>query len=298
MSDPCAVWVYKAGLPRVLHQSPPILHPGKMTSSLLAQQLTDDVTISRKRKPGETSNSPVFKKPKLATPPAVKKPPSRLYSDSLASCVKTFCCECDQAVNLSGLRKHINHKHKYLSIMKYKELYGDPKRQIIQMVYHTCAFCKKDIVNDYVALLNHMKAQHKTSMAKYSSEHMTKYEKIAPRPASSILVKPTNSIRVPSKSILRGDLVLEDGTKITTVKKSVAPTSPSSNSTSRSTSPTGNISPSSTSSCSTFLSSTSSFSTSSSPSSSPRVSSPSCSPCSRVFRSNMELKMHKRRVHV
>ena len=145
-----------------------------MTSSLLAQQLTTDVTISRKRRSGKTSNSPVFKKPKLATPPAFKKLPSRLYSNSLASCVKTFCCECDQAINLSGLRKHINHNHKYLSIMKYKELYGNPKTQIIQMVYHTCALCKKDIVNDYVALMKHLKGQHKTSMAKYGSEHMTK----------------------------------------------------------------------------------------------------------------------------
>ena len=149
-----------------------------MTSSLLAQQLTDDVTISRKRKLGETSNSPVFKKPKLATHPTAKKSPSRLYSNSLSSCVKTFCCECDQVVNLAGLRKHINHNHKYLSIMQYKELYGDPKRQIIQMVYHTCALCKKDIVNDYCALRNHMKAQHKTNMAKYSSEHMTKCKTI------------------------------------------------------------------------------------------------------------------------
>ena len=266
LSDPRSAWVYSSGLHHVLHQSSPILHPGKMTSSLLAQQLTNDVTISRKRKPGETSNSPVFKKPKLATLPAVKKLPSRLYSDSLASCVKTFCCECDQAVNLSGLRKHINYRREYLSIMKYKELYGDPKRQIIQMVYHTCNLCKKDIVNDYVALLNHMKAQHKTSMAKYSSEHMTKYKKIAPRPVSSILVNTPNSIPVPPKSILRGDLVLEDGTKITAVKKSVAPTSPCSNSTSLSSSPTPASFPSSTSSCSTLPSSTSSFSTSSSPS--------------------------------
>ena len=79
-----------------------------------------------------------FKRPRPV--PLVRK---KQYSNMLADCVKTFCCECDQAIKLSGLRKHINHNHKYLSIMQYKELYGDPKRQIIQMVYHTCTLCKK-----------------------------------------------------------------------------------------------------------------------------------------------------------
>ena len=111
---------------------------------------------------------------KTTSPSAAKKLPFRLYSNSLVNCVKTFCCECDKPINLSGLSKHLVKHHKHLSNMQYKQLHGDPQDQIIQMVFHNCALCKKDIVNDYVALMKHLKGQHKTSMAKYSSEHMTR----------------------------------------------------------------------------------------------------------------------------
>ena len=145
-----------------------------MTTIILAQQLFDAGIITRTAKSFETLNYPVFETSKTTTPPAVKKLPMRLYSNSLINCVKTFCCECDKPVNLSGLNKHLIRYHKHLSNMQYKQLHGDPQDQIIQLVFHNCALCKKDIVNDYVALMKHLKGQHKTSMAKYGSEHMTK----------------------------------------------------------------------------------------------------------------------------
>ena len=85
--------------------------------NMLAQQLTAQVTISRKRKPGETSTSPVLKKSKVAE--------TRLYSNSLSNCIKTFCCECDQAVNHSGMHKHLKRIHQQ-SIMEYRKMYGNP----------------------------------------------------------------------------------------------------------------------------------------------------------------------------
>ena len=112
-----------------------------MTTSNLAQQISEYIAISRNRKVDEASNSPVFKKPKTITSPTTKKAPSRLYSNSLADCVKTFCCECDQQVKLSVLRKHLARHHKHLSMPQYTELYGQPKKQIIEMVYHNCALC-------------------------------------------------------------------------------------------------------------------------------------------------------------
>ena len=145
-----------------------------MTNSNLAQQISEYIASTRKMKLDEASNSLVFKKSKTATSPTAKKAPSRLYSNSLADCVKTFCCECDQQVKLSVLRKHLGRHHKHLSMLTYIELYGPPKKQIIKMVYHNCALCKKDIVNDYAALMKHLKGQHKTSMAKYGSEHMNR----------------------------------------------------------------------------------------------------------------------------
>ena len=80
---------------------------------LLAQQLTDQVIISRKRRPGETSKSLVIKKPKVVK--------TKLYSNSLTNCVKTFCCGCDQAINLSLLRKHVRSHHEQ-SLPEYRKL--------------------------------------------------------------------------------------------------------------------------------------------------------------------------------
>ena len=236
-----------------------------MTTSNLAQQISEYIASTRNRKLDEASNSPVFQKPKTTTPPTAKKAPSRLYSNSLTDCVKTFCCECDQQVRLSGLRKHLAWHHKHLSMLQYIKLYGQPKKQIIKMVYHNCALCKKDIVHDYNAMLNHLKKRvHKTNMAKYVREYMDK--EIRPSP----LMKPMTSVPEPSKHNS-----LEDGTRIEAVAASAAPIAPDS--------PFPCLSPSS----------------SPMASKSPNLPSisPSCSPCSRVFRSNMEFKMHRRRIH-
>ena len=239
-----------------------------MTTSNLAQQISEYIATSRKRKLDEASTSPVFKKPKTAASPTAKKAPTRVYSNSLADCVKTFCCECDGQVKLSVLRKHLARHHKHLSMPRYTELYGQPKKQIIKMVYHNCALCKKDIVHDYNALLNHLKASKphgvKTNMAKYVREYMDKET----RP--NALVKPMTSAQEPPKLIS-----LKDATSIETATTLSAPIAPES--------AFSNLSPSSSPIAGT--------------SSGVPAISPSCSPCSRVFRSNMEFKMHKRRVH-
>ena len=144
------------------HQSLPRLQPANMCNTL-AEQLTEQVTISRKRKPGETAISPIFKKPSPST-----KPPTRVFSNSLSDSVKTFCCECDQVVNLSGLRKHLQRVHQQ-SIAQYRELYGDPATQIIQLV--------------------HMWTVHPTSLAQYSDRHMTK--EVGKRPSPMLMTSVT-----------------------------------------------------------------------------------------------------------
>ena len=174
LSDPTPLRVYNTGRAPALNQSSTTHHTSSMTTIILAQQLFEAGIITRTANPFKTSNSPVCKTPKTATMPAAQKLPTKLYSNSLVNCVKTFCCECDKPVNLSGLSKHLVKNHKHLSNMQYRQLHGDPQDQIIQMVFHNCALCKKDIVNDYVALVKHLKGQHKTSMTKYSSEHMNR----------------------------------------------------------------------------------------------------------------------------
>ena len=256
-----------------------------MATNNLAQQITEYIAITRKRKLDETSNSPEYKEPKAAIPPTAKKVPTRLYSKSLADCVRTFCCECDQQVKLSVLRKHVVWHHKQLSILQYKEHYGEPQKQIIKMIHHTCALCKKDIVHDYDAVLKHLKRVHKTNMALYVREYMDKDKEITSGLASSNPVKPTTSTHDQSKNLMRSDLLIKDGSKENSMEKSVAdvpPKSPSSD-ISLPTSPVLAKSPS--------LPSVSLLS------SSLRVGAPSCNPCSKVFRSNMEFKMHNRRTY-
>jgi hypothetical protein len=172
--------------------------------STLAEQLTAQVTISRKRKPGETATSPIFKKPSSAN-----RPPTRVYSNNLSDSVKTFCCECDQVVNLSGLRKHLQRVHQQ-SIAQYRELYGDPATQIIQLVHHTCTICSQDLVLDYDVLLRHLRTVHRTSLAQYGDRHMTK--EVGKRPSPMLMTSVTKE-----SSFTKESLKLEKGTKITCI---------------------------------------------------------------------------------
>ena len=165
---------------------------------LLAQQLTDQVIISRKRRPGETSKSLVIKKPKVVK--------TKLYSNSLANCVKTFCCGCDQAINLSLLRKHVRSHHEQ-SLPEYRKLYGSPEKQIIQLVYHTCNICHKDVVLDYDTLNKHMRSQHKSTFASYRGGNMVQKSPIFSREIS------VNS------PILKTPPKLENDTRVTLVMK-------------------------------------------------------------------------------
>ena len=239
-----------------------------MATSNLAQHITEYIAITRKRKLDETSNSPKYKEPKAATPPATQKVPSRLYSNSLADCVKTFCCECDQQVKLSVLRKHVVRHHKQLSFLQYREHYGEPRRQIIKMIYHSCALCKKDIVHDYNAVLKHLKQVHKTNMAKYVREYMDKDKENNSGLASPTSEKPTTPTQEQSKNLMRSDLLIKNVTRENLMEKSVADVPPKS--------PYSDISlPSSQINAkSPSLPSVSFLS-----SSSLRVGAPSCSPC-------------------
>ena len=68
------------------------------------------------------------------------------YSNNMDDSVKTFCCECDKVVPLSGLEEHIL-VHK-MSIKMYRQAYGDPRTEIIRPVYHKFGLCAKDLLLD------------------------------------------------------------------------------------------------------------------------------------------------------
>ena len=101
----------------------------------------------------------------------------RVFSNDPAKSVKTFCCLCDQVVTVSGLRKHVKAHHK-ITLTQYKELYGDHRKQIIQLVYHRCAFCKKSILLDTDIMSKHLKMVHQASYKEYLVKHMVNQEKV------------------------------------------------------------------------------------------------------------------------
>ena len=111
-------------------------------------------------------------KTKTSEKPRKMKPAKQLSADPLLSC-RVFCNICDRLYFLSGLRKHVAHKHS-LTYTEYKLRYGgDPKRQVINMIYHPCLLCKKVVLLDTDELGKHLK-DHKLGYTQYMKEHMKK----------------------------------------------------------------------------------------------------------------------------
>ena len=100
------------------------------------------------------------------------KPAKQLSNDPLLSC-RVFCNICDRLYFLSGLRKHVANKHS-ITYTEYKLRHGgEPKRQIINTVYHSCLLCKKVVLLDTTELGKHLK-DHKLGYTQYVKEHMKK----------------------------------------------------------------------------------------------------------------------------
>ena len=184
----------------------------------------------------------------------------RVYSNRMEDSVKTFCWDCDQAISLSGLTKHLRGVHKK-SVVDYREMYGEPKKQLLRLVHHKCGVCKEDILLDYLVLVKHLRKAHNIKGAA-TSEYNSKYmDMIQPKKlkakATPLKGQPASFLTPPSTPFS-------------------FPKPPSSLPTSSPTSSTG----------------------STSPTSSPRLAPvPQCSPCGRQFKSNMHLKMHLRKEH-
>ena len=190
---------------------------------------------------------------------------NRMYSNKMEDSVKTFCWECDQAISLSGLTKHLRGVHKK-SVLEYREMYGEPKKQLLRLVHHKCGVCNEDILLDYLVLVKHLRKAHNirgVATSEYNSKYMdmiqpkkfkAKKTPMKEQPVASFSTPPSTPFAVPKPP------------------SSLPSSSPSSSLTSSSPTP--------------------------SPTSSPRVAPvPQCTPCARQFKSNMHLKMHLRKEH-
>ena len=87
--------------------------------------------------------------------------------------VKVFCNLCDNVHMMSGLRKHIAHKHG-MTMTKYKEMYGTTRQQIIQLVYHSCEICHNVLLLNTDDISKHTIKYHKLGYTTYMKLHMQK----------------------------------------------------------------------------------------------------------------------------
>ena len=129
-----------------------------------------------------TSNSA-----KTSTSAKITKDSIVLSNDPTKSC-KTFCCCCDQVITVSGMRKHIKSRH-HMTLTEYKELYSNPRMQIIQLVFHVCAFCYKSVLLDTYTMSKHLKKFHKTSYKEYLVSNMGKPANPLQRSPQNIITK-------------------------------------------------------------------------------------------------------------
>ena len=118
---------------------------------------------------------------------------------------KIFCCLCDKVVPLSSIKNHTKSEHK-MTLTEYKELCGNPKKQIIKVVYHRCALCQRTVLFDPNEMYKHLKRKHQISYKLY----ITKY--IKQQPGQSIFPESQNtsslegvSQQKPSAVIIRCD---------------------------------------------------------------------------------------------
>ena len=105
---------------------------------------------------------------------------SRIYSNKMEEAVKTFCWLCDQVISLSGLTKHVRGVHKE-SAVEYREKFGEPKKQLLKLVFHKCGICSKDILLDYLVLVKHLRKAHRikgAATSEYNSKYMDMIQKV------------------------------------------------------------------------------------------------------------------------
>ena len=105
------------------------------------------------------------------------------HSNNMAEAVKTFCCECDKAVLLSGLKEHLI-THGKMTVKEYKKLYGNPMMQIIQPVFHSCQLCTKDVLLDYQIIKKHLNITHQEEFTTYSNRFLA-----TARKGNSVIIK-------------------------------------------------------------------------------------------------------------
>ena len=85
--------------------------------------------------------------------------------------VQSYCQICKIPQTFTRMRSHTKSRHG-ISITDYKKQYGQLIDNIVELIYHKCGICNKDILLDGDTLATHAKGHGVTHKA-YSEKYIT-----------------------------------------------------------------------------------------------------------------------------
>ena len=93
------------------------------------------------------------------------------YSDHLGDAVKVKCKLCNSFESLTAMRSHTKKCHK-MTIVMYRERFGQLADHMVEKVYHKCGMCKKVLLLDADLIYHHART-HGLSFKEYTAKYMT-----------------------------------------------------------------------------------------------------------------------------
>ena len=96
--------------------------------------------------------------------------------------VRVFCAVCDHDVALSGLKSHL--RSHQVTLSQYTKVYGDPRKEIVTKVHHSCAICSQVMLLNSFDISKHVR-KHQLSFTAYAKKFMKRGEGLLPSSSSS-----------------------------------------------------------------------------------------------------------------
>ena len=93
------------------------------------------------------------------------------YSNHMKDAVRSYCRICKVPQTFTIMRSHTKSRHG-ISITDYKKKYGQLIENIVEVIYHKCGICNKDILLDGDTLATHARFHGVTHKA-YSEKYIT-----------------------------------------------------------------------------------------------------------------------------
>ena len=114
------------------------------------------------------------------------------FSNDMKDACKALCLICKTPVYLTSLRGHTRNHHN-LPIEEYKKTYGNPRKDIVEKVFHRCGICSEILLHNSDDIAFHLRRRHQdTTHKNYNAKFM------APK-KNLYLVKEEKNIPIPTE---------------------------------------------------------------------------------------------------